>query len=409
MLNLVLVGCGGMGCRHIRGLHRLKEIDALPFTLVGVVDIFEPNRERAAALAEDLLGHRPQQFDSFVAMQAGLDAEPPDAMVVTTMPNLHAEIGIAALEAGIDVMVEKPIALTTAQGIALVEAAARNRRKLAVAENYRRDPINRLAKALLDAGAIGPVHLFIQSSSGGGERVIITPWRHRKESGGIVVDMGIHYADLFEYFLGPVETVYGLNGIVDETRIDPEGAAYPVDAEDLSVGVCRFANGAIGNYLIDCAGRGQGHFQRVAYGRKGSLAIPADRTGKPLALTVREGVLGTDRTLDLDELLALVPDFHLDAVTQALFGGGDRLTSYDLPFEVIDANLLAIEHADFADAILHDRQPEVDGAFGLRSLAIAYGFIEAELEGRALAVDDLVAGIGTPYQTALDAQLAGAG
>jgi len=118
-------------------------------------------------------------------------------------------------------------------------------------------------------------------------------------------------------------------------------------------------------------------------------------------------VLGTDRMLDAGEVLALVPDFHLDAVTQALFGG-DRLTSYDLPFETIDANLLAIEHADFADAIRNDRQPEVDGAFGLRSLAIAYGFIEAELEGHALAVDDLVAGIGTPYQSALDAQLAGA-
>jgi predicted dehydrogenase len=407
MLNLVLVGCGGMGCRHIRGLHRLREIDALPFTLAGVVDIFEPNRERAASLAEELLGHRPQQFDSFEALQAGLDRKPLDAMVVTTMPNLHAEIGIQALEAGIDVMVEKPIALTTSQGIALVEAAARNGRKLAVAENYRRDPINRLAKALLDAGAIGPVHLFIQSSSGSGERVIITPWRHRKESGGIVVDMGIHYADLMEYFVGPIDTVYGLNGIVDEQRIDAEGKTHPVDAEDLSVGVCRFANGAIGNYLIDCAGRGQGHFQRVAYGRKGSLAIPADRTGKPLALTVREGVLGPDRALDADEVLALVPDFHLDEVTQALFGG-DRLTSYTLPFEVIDANLLAIEHADFADAILHNRQPEVDGAFGLRSLAIAYGFIEAELEGHALAVDDLVAGKGTPYQTALDAQLANA-
>ncbi|MGC4190797.1 MAG: Gfo/Idh/MocA family oxidoreductase [Thermomicrobiales bacterium] len=402
MLNLVLVGCGGMGCRHIRGLHRLKEIDALPFTLAGVVDIFEPNRERAASLAEELLGHRPQQFDSFDAMQEGLDRI--DAMVVTTMPNLHAEIGIAALEAGIDVMVEKPIALTTSQGIALVEVAAQHGRKLAVAENYRRDPINRLAKALLDAGAIGPVHLFIQSSSGSGERVIITPWRHRRESGGIVVDMGIHYADLMEYFVGPIETVYGLNGIVDEERIDAEGTVHPADAEDLSVGVCRFANGAIGNYLIDCAGRGQGHFQRVAYGRKGSLAIPADRTGKPLTLTVREGILGADRMLVAGDVLALVPDFHLDEVTIRLFGG-DRLTSYDLPFETIDANLLAIEHADFADAILNDRQPEVDGAFGLRSLAIAYGFIEAELEGRALAVNDLVAGVGMPYQTALDAQL----
>lgn len=76
--------------------------------------------------------------------------------------------------------------------------------KLAVAENYRRDPINRLAHALVDAGALGRVFLAVQSSSSGGEKVIITPWRHRREKGGIGLDMGVHYADVLEYLLGPI-------------------------------------------------------------------------------------------------------------------------------------------------------------------------------------------------------------
>ena len=125
-------------------------------------------------------------------------------------------MALKAFEAGIDVMVEKPITLTVAEGVRLVEAAKKAGRKLAVAENYRRDPINRLGKALVDSGAIGRPFLATQASSGSGEFVVITPWRHRKDRGGIVVDMGVHYTDILEFYLGPIDTVVGMNAIVDE-------------------------------------------------------------------------------------------------------------------------------------------------------------------------------------------------
>jgi hypothetical protein len=87
-------------------------------------------------------------------------------------------------------------------------------------------------------------------------------------------------------------------------------------------------------------------------------------------------------------------------VTAKLFGG-KRLGSYELSFQDIDANLLAIEQDDFASAIVDGRQPEVDGHFALRSLAIAYGFIESELVGRPLEVDTLVRGQDSPYQASI--------
>lgn len=402
MLALALVGCGGMGRRHIGGLRKLRDIDALPWELIAVCDPMPENAELAASLAEDLLGRRPVVFSS----TDELHARGPrlDAMIVTTSPDLHAPVGIEALERGLHVMVEKPIALTVKQGASLVAAANRANRRLAVAENYRRDPMNRLAKALIESGAIGPIHLFIQSSSGSGERVIITPWRHQKRSGGIVVDMGIHYADLMEYLVGPIRQVFGFNAIVDERRVDESGVWHEVDAEDLSVGVAQFENGAIGNWLIDLAGRGESHFSRIAYGRHGSLSIPHDRSGRPLALTLRPN--GREVQIDPGEQLALVPDFALDDVTARLFGG-ERLGSYELEYAAIDANLLAIEQADFATAIIEDRPPEVDGVFGLRSLAISYGFMEAERFGRAMAVDELLANFETPYQMDLMRPVAG--
>ncbi len=154
--------------------------------------------------------------------------------------------------------------------------------------------------------------------------------------------------------------------------------------------------------ILSVAGRGEGHFTRVVYGTKGSLSIPGDRTGQPLRLSLRAN--GEDRVLSNDELLALVPDFHLDATTAALFGG-ERITCYDLPWADTDANLLAIEYDDFAEAILTDRQPEVDGAFGLRSLAISYGFLESDRLGRFVTVDELLTSTELPYQREVEEAL----
>jgi predicted dehydrogenase len=370
-----------------------------PWDLVVVCDVMPHQALRAADLAESLMGRRPSVVASIADLTAASSRL--DAVIVATSPELHAEVGIAAVESGLHVLVEKPIALTVEQGVSLINAAHRARRVLAVAENYRRDPMNRLARALIDANVVGPIHLFVQQSSGSGESVIITPWRHRKRSGGIVVDMGIHYADLLEYFMGPVSQVFGFSSIVDRQRIDREGVWHDADAEDLSVGVVQFNQGAIGNWVINLAGRGAAQFARVAYGSRGTLSIPRDRSGSPLELNLRES--GRDMPVDPRAHLELVPDFELDDVTAALFGG-QRLAAYEMEYADIDASLLAIEQADFAAAIRDHRPPEVDGPAGLRSLAISYGFLEAEQLGRAMSVDELLTSFDLPYQRELVTQ-----
>jgi predicted dehydrogenase len=315
------------------------------------------------------------------------------------MPDAHVDLGIEARWAGVDVMVEKPIALTVRQGKRLVDVARETGRKLAVAENYRRDPINRLAKALIDAGAIGAPFLAVQASSGGGESVVITPWRHLRKKCGIVVDMGVHYTDILEYFLGPIESVVGMNAVVDKQRKSVDGTMFPADAEDLSVGAARFKSGALGNWMLSVAGRGAGYFHRAVYGTGGSLVIPNDRSGKPLQLTVRRD--GKDEAVSEAEQLALAPNFKLDPTTVALFGG-ERLSSYAMDFADIDANLLAIEYDDFAGAILENRPPEVTGEDGLRSLALVYGFLEAERLGRTVHTDQLLSADVAAYQDELE-------
>ncbi len=398
-MKLALVGCGGMGRRHIGGTGRLNKVGKLNFELAAVCDMLPENAALAADVAAENLDQRPEIYHDFDGM---LSSAQLDAVILTTTPETHLALGLKAFDAGLHVMAEKPITLTVREGRELVNAARAAGRKLAVAENYRRDPINRLGKALLDSGAIGRPYLMVQASSGSGGYVIITPWRHLKTRGGIVVDMGVHYGDILEYYLGPLARVFGWNAVIDKQRVHrDDGSLHPADAEDLSVGVAQFQNGAMANWMLNLAGRGEGYFHRAIYGMGGSLIIPGDRRGQPLRLTQR--INGKDDSLSAADLLNLVPDFALDDVTAALFGN-DRLTAYDLPWSETDANLLAIEQADFVDAILNDRDPDVTGEQGLRSLAVVFGFLEAERLNRSVTIDEILSGETALYEQEIEAQ-----
>ena len=90
-----------------------------------------------------------------------------DAVDVTTTPRYHHTVAIENLERGWHTMVEKPMGLTVRACNLIRRAADASDAILSVAENYRRDPMNRLAKALLDAEVIGTPRLLIHHAIGG--------------------------------------------------------------------------------------------------------------------------------------------------------------------------------------------------------------------------------------------------
>ncbi|HEX4216364.1 MAG TPA: Gfo/Idh/MocA family oxidoreductase [Candidatus Dormibacteraeota bacterium] len=398
-MRVALIGCGFMGQRHVRGLGRLHDIGYGGIELAAVCDADGVRAAEAADLAHSLTGTRPAILSAGEVLAGGTGIE--GALVVTPPADHETTVG-AALEAGLHVLVEKPISITVGSGSRIIARAAAAGRLLAVAENYRRDPINRLARALLDAGAVGTVYRAEQSSTGRGGQIAISVWRHRKVSGGILVDMGVHYGDILQYLVGPLDTLTGLSRRIEDSRQDAQGQWHEVDSEDVCLGLATTVSGALVQWSMDYAARDERLFRRVVYGTEGTLHLPHDRSGEALRL-FRE-VEGTVRELDQADLMGLVPDFHTDGVTAALFGG-DRLANYELPFPVIDANLLAIEQADFADAVKEGRLPEVTGEIGLSALAVAYGWFEAAELGRAIRVAEVIER-GGPYQAAIDANLA---
>lgn len=416
MIPLAIVGCGGMGHRHLYGLAELAAVlgEEMPFDLVGACD---PNQENAASLAtaaEERLGRRPvvaRDLAELAARAPGLQA-----VDLCADPRHHHTLASEAFERGWHVMVEKPMGLTVRACHLMAEAAARSGRCLAVAENYRRDPINRLAKALLNAGAVGLPRLALHTSIGGGNRILISTWRHQKLSSGVLLDVGVHYADMLEYLLGPVATVVAQTRLHEPVRVSEgtEGAPtsgfyarWPLPprtectAEDAAYALLTFESGAVAQYVEDHAGHGSSLWQRVVYGATGSLSIPGDRSGRPLLLTRDDGT-----RLEGATVLDLVPAFRLDAITAALFGG-DRLGTYDFSFPETDRKLIAVEYHDFADAIRTGRAPEVGAEAGTRAVALSYAILESGHAGQPVTLKDVLSGRVNAYQSEIDASLFG--
>ncbi|MFL5807729.1 MAG: Gfo/Idh/MocA family protein [Roseiflexaceae bacterium] len=412
-IRLAIVGCGGMGHRHLYGLIELHRAGWEHFTLVGACDPVGASAESLADQAAEYFGSRPAvvgDLDQLAALGV-------DAVDVTTTPRSHHIVVAEALARGWHTMVEKPLGLTVRACNVIRRAARASGRVLSVAENYRRDPVNRLARALLEAGAIGAPRLLLHHSIGGGDQMLISVWRHHKDQSGLLLDVGVHYADMIEYLLGEVDLVYAQTRLHERIRRNPAAtggtptanpagvygrwqkempATFEATAEDAAYATLVFKQGLIGQYIEDHAGHGQRLWARQIYGSAGSISLPVDRSGEQISLQL-EGQ-GEIRSA---ELLDLVPGFRLDAVTASLFGA-ERLAEYHFSFPETDRKLIAIEYADFAGAIQDEHPPEVDAEQGTRSVALSYALLESGVVGRPVTVAEVLAEEVGGYQRSID-------
>jgi predicted dehydrogenase len=408
-LRLAIVGCGGMGRRHLAGLAELERCVGHLVELVAVCDLNETNASELADEADGLLGYRPVVFGSIDTMVAGMDGL--EAADCTTDSGSHHIVAAALLDAGLHTMVEKPLALTIQGCNRIIEAAERSGKLLSVAENFRRDPMNRLVKALLDASAIGAPQSILETSIHGRDHILITPWRHMKLSGTITLDAGVHNADILRYYFGDVISAFGQTRIFEPVRVRQNtagpGGYYEKWAdsmperieptgEDAVFGLLTFANGAIGQFVDNHAGHGEAIVERRVFGTRGSITPPGDRNGKPVRVVLDDG---TDVTGEA--VLVLVPDWQLDSDAAALFGS-NRPARYDYDFVTTDRKLLALEYAELARCIRTGTRPEVDGYTGRAAVALINALFESQVAGRPVTIAEVESGAVDAYQREID-------
>lgn len=162
------------------------------------------SRERAAQAGADWPG---------VAVLPDADAlwsRGVDLVVVATPNRSHVPLGLAAVAAGVPVVVDKPLARTADEGRELVEAAAAARVLLSVFHNRRWDADTRTARRLLAEGALGdPLRLETRFERWRPQSRDV--WRESgdpAEGGGLLLDLGSHQVDVALHLLGPAVAVY---------------------------------------------------------------------------------------------------------------------------------------------------------------------------------------------------------
>jgi predicted dehydrogenase len=409
LLSIAIVGCGGMGRRHLAGLAELARTEHNNLRLAAVCDLDEGKAASLADEAQSLLGLRPAAFTDAARMSR--EVEGLVGADCTTDTPAHHRVCAALFDLGLHAMCEKPLVLTIRSCDAIIAAAQRNGRILSVAENFRRDPINRLVRALLDDGAIGERRFIMETFVGGRDGMFITPWRHMKRAGALTLDAGVHNADILQYYFGDVTAAFGQTRLFEKVRHRGPGSgpggfweAWAKDfpesieptGEDAMLGLLNFENGAIGQWVYNYAGHGRPFEHRMIFGTRGSIEAPGDRNGRPVRLSLDDGTEVAD-----ERILEHAPSYRLSPVAAALFGG-ERVWTYDFDFVTTDRKIIALEYHEFAECIRTGADPEVDGHVAKRAIAMVYALFESQIAGRPVTIAEIEDGRLDAYQQEID-------
>jgi predicted dehydrogenase len=191
-----------------------------------------------------------------------LAAEKLDCVSVCLPNFLHCEAALAALEAGANVLVEKPMALTLDEADRMIAAAKRRRKVLMVSQTQRFSPVHRRAKEALDSGILGKI-LHVATAFGHPGPEGWSPrgkWFFRKKQAGFG-----SMADLLRYLTGKeVAEVAAFVSREEKTH---------TDVEDNFVSILRFTDGTVGTLTTSWTVKGMETNYTYLYGEKGTLAI----------------------------------------------------------------------------------------------------------------------------------------
>ena len=167
-----------------------------------------------------------------------LDRDDLEAVVLVTPNAFHRPQAEAALAAGLDIFVEKPLANTVADGLAMIEAAQAAGRMLMVGHNMRYGRSTRAARRLIAEGRLGQIVSFdVHFSADNTRRLPPDAWRMQPDQCPLlpVMQLGIHAIDLVHYLIGPVEEVFAVTrsvttepGVIDSVGATLRLAAGPV-------------------------------------------------------------------------------------------------------------------------------------------------------------------------------------
>jgi predicted dehydrogenase len=314
VLRLALLGAGIMGTNHARVSAQLREAE--------IAYVVDADTDKATVLADTCGAKAVSDWRAV--------ADDFDAAIVALPSELHAEVGIALVEAGKDVLIEKPVATNVADGEALVAAAEAAGVILAVGHVERYNP----AVLELDGLLREPLHLSTAR---------ISPYSPRIAT-GVVLDLMIHDLDIVRSLAG-----------AEVHRVAAVSRQRLSESEDLASAVLEFTNGVTADLTVSRIGQ-----QKI----------------RTLAVTEPDRYVAVD---------LLRQDVTINRVDHAEYvsaeGSRYRQTGMvEIPFLEHRGEPLALEQQAFVRSVLSRTPPRVAGRDGVEALRLAHRVLAAAQE-----------------------------
>ncbi len=332
-LRTAIVGCGKVGGTHALAYQTLANSE-----FVGVCDVAA---DRAEVFAQRF------QARPYTDLAEMLRREKVDVLSVCTQHTQHVAAVEIAAAAGVNVIVEKPLAVDLPSCESAVNAARAAGIKLGVISQRRwYEPVQRMKQAI-DSGKIGQPSLVMVTMLGWREPAYYRsdPWRGtwKGEGGGVVVSQAPHYLDLLCWFMGPVAELHAYWDNYNHPGIE---------VDDTVVASIRFVSGAIGSIVLSNSQKPGLYGKIHVHGSSGASVGAEIDSGSPFISGVTEAMdppFNDMWTIPGEE--NLLPEWNRE----------DRSRPWNVMTHYHERQL-----EDFIQAVMEDRQPLVDGEAGLR-------------------------------------------
>ncbi len=333
-----VVGCGRIAGRHFDALKAHAE----RAELVALCDIDRGRREAAS---------RDTGARAFESMDEMLAAGGIDAVVLCTPSGLHASQAIAAAQAGVHVVTEKPMATRWVDGLRMVRACDEARVRLFVVKQNRRNATLQLVKKAVEQKRFGRIYMVTINVFWNRPQSYFDSarWRGTWEfDGGALMNQASHYVDLLDWLVGPLESVQAYVATL----------ARDIQVEDTATVGVRWRSGALGSVNVTMLT----HRQNL----EGSITILGEHG------TVRVGGVAVNEIQHWDFADSRPEDENVKRAsyeTTSVYGFGHPLY-YD--------NLIG--------TLRGECEAETDGREGLRSLEVLVASYLSARDGRRVAL-----------------------
>jgi UDP-N-acetyl-2-amino-2-deoxyglucuronate dehydrogenase len=337
---------GIIGCGVIAPWHADSVVDSAYADLVAVCDVDE---EKGKAFAERYGGAAFYGDYRQMLREGGLDA-----VSICTPSGLHSEMTVAAAEAGVHVLCEKPMAITVPQMDAMMEAAQKAGIKLGIIFQRRTYETTRIVREAVQSGVLGQMTLadaylkYYRSPA----YYASADWRATwaLDGGGALMNQGVHGIDVLVWVMGDVESVFA----------KAEAKVRDIEVEDTCAAVVTFKNGAYGVIEGTTSSNPGEPTTFYFHGEKGSIVL-------------------NDRGI---QKWAVAPDKTVVAENDPEKCVGRAAKSATTDPKAIGRAGHQAQVDDLCQAILEDREPMIGAASARKAVELILAIYESARTGR---------------------------